>query len=399
MLAFRSVRRCRLRTGFMVLGVAIGIATLTALDAVGERTRRETLLRFKNMLGTFDTVIVRPGAGKTRGMVSLVNVPPTLRFEDAQAIAGLASVRQVALVQNAFDIDVKYRDKTDSPAVFGVSSNWLALRGDELDQGEFFSPGDEAALARVAILGRDAARALFAEQNPLGQRVRIGDVPFEIKGVLRSRGAGPAGSSLDDLILIPVTTASRRLFNRDYLTMAIAQLKEPEDTEGALKDITTLLRDRHHIAATALDDFTASSPRAVMARVTLLGSTLSRTLRGVGLLAILIGGVVIMTLMLSAVSERRREIGVCRSVGASQGDILRQFLCEALLAAGLGGVLGIVLGIGGSAIAARAQGLPPLFSWVAVAWTAGVSFSVGVVFGTYPAWRAAQVRPADALRA
>jgi putative ABC transport system permease protein len=124
----------------MMAGVMIGICSLTILDSVGENTKRETLKRFKNMIGTFDTVIIRPGAGKTRGMVSLTNVPPTLRFEDAAAIGSeIAEVKQVALLQNAFDIDVKYKDKNVSPAIFGVSANWLDLRGDEVAQGNFLS--------------------------------------------------------------------------------------------------------------------------------------------------------------------------------------------------------------------------------------------------------------------
>jgi hypothetical protein len=231
-IAWRSMSRNRLRTFFMMAGVMIGICSLTILDSMGENTKRETMKRFKNMIGTFDTVIIRPGAGKTRGMVSLTNVPPTLKFEDAAAVAGeLPEVKQVAMLQNAFDIDVKYKDKNASPAIFGVSANWLDLRGDEVAQGNFISEEDMQSLARVAILGSDVLPVLFPEGDAIGKTIRIGDVPFQVKGVLASRGAGPGGGSLDNLILIPVTTASKRLFNRDFLTMLIAQVREPDKSD------------------------------------------------------------------------------------------------------------------------------------------------------------------------
>lgn len=398
-IAWRSMSRNRLRTFFMMAGVMIGICSLTILDSVGENTKRETMKRFKNMIGTFDTVIIRPGAGKTRGMVSLTNVPPTLKFEDAAAIAAeLPEIKQVAMLQNAFDIDVKYKDKNASPAIFGVSSNWLVLRGDEVAQGNFISEKDMQSLARVAILGADLLPVFFPEGEAIDKTIRIGDVPFQVKGVLASRGAGPGGGSLDNLILIPVTTASKRLFNRDFLTMLIAQLREPEKSDAAVAKITALLRQRHHIATAALDDFTLTSPQAVMAQVTQMGSTLSTILKGIATIAMFIGGVVIMSLMLISVSERRKEIGLRRSVGASRQDILLQFILEASLVSSFGGLLGILLGLGGTNLVARMQHLPPILALQALEWTAGLSVGLGLIFGIYPAWRATQVDPVKALR-
>ncbi len=399
-IAWRSMKRNRLRTFFMMAGVTIGICSLTILDSVGENTKRETMKRFKNMIGTFDTIIIRPGAGKTRGMVSLTNVPPTLSFEDAQAITEeIPDVKQVALLQNAFDIDVKYKDKNASPAIFGVSANWLDLRGDELASGNFVTAEDIQSLTRVAILGPDVVPALFPDGDPIGKTIRIGDVPFQVKGVLQARGAGPGGGSLDDLILIPVTTSSKRLFNRDFLTMLIAQLRDSEKSVAAMAEITALLRQRHHIAASALDDFTLTSPQAAMAQVTQMGSTLSTILKGIATIAMVIGGAVIMSLMLISVSERRKEIGLRRSVGASRRDIMVQFILEASLISSFGGLIGIVLGLGGTNLVAKIQHLPPIFALQALEWAAGLSVGVGLVFGIYPAWRATQVDPVKALRA
>ncbi|MGI8741399.1 MAG: ABC transporter permease [Bryobacteraceae bacterium] len=398
--AMRSVVRFRRRTLFMMLGIAAGITSLTVLNSIGENTRRETMQRVKNMLGTFDTVIIRPGGGRTRGMVSLANVEPVLKFGDAGAIAEeIPEIKQVAQLQNAFDLDVSYRDRQANPGVFGVSSNWLDLRGDRVERGSFFGVEEEHSLARVAVIGTDARNTLFPDEDPLGKTIRVGGVPFEVRGILATRGAGPAGASLDNLILIPVTTASRRLFNRDFLTMVIAQLKNPEQGDVAAGKITALLRQRHHLAQSALDDFTITNPRAVMAQLSGVESTLSRILSGVAILAMLIGGVVIMSLMMIGVAERRKEIGLRRSVGASRGDILFQFLLEAIVISALGGILGAGLGIAGVNTVAAWQKMPPIFSRDALLLSLLLAVGVGLVFGMYPAWRASQVDPVAALRA
>jgi len=398
-LASRSMVRHPLRTFFMMLGIVLGIASLTILLSVGQSTKLETIKRFQRMLGTFDTVIVRPGGGRMRGMVSLANVQPTLKFEDAVAIASeLPEIKQVCQVQNAFDIEVKYRDRTVTPGIFGVTSNWLSITQGDIESGEFISDEDNKALARVAVIGADVKTELFGDEMPLGKTVRIGDVTFQVKGVLASRGAGPGGASLDKVLIMPVTTASRRLFNRDFLTMAIAQLRNPEQSDLATAKVTTLLRERHHIAASALDDFNVTNPRASMAQVTQVTSTLSKVLMGTAVIAMVIGGIVIMNLMLIAVAERRKEIGVRRSVGANRQDILLQFIIEAITVSTCGGVVGISLGVAGSLAATKLQKLPSTVAWNIMGVAALLSTAVGLVFGLYPAWRAARVDPIAALR-
>ena len=397
--SLRSLRRYRLRTGLMMLGIIIGIASLAVLSSLGEATKRETMQRFKNMLGTFDAIIVRPGGGRTRGMPTLVNVPPTLRFDDAAAIGSEASeIKAVAEVQNAFDIDVKYRDRAASPAVFGVSPNWLELRGEDVADGSFFTVEENASLARVAVLGPDVRNQMFPGEEAVGKTIRIADVPFEVTGLLKSRGAGPAGASLDNVILIPINTAARRLFNRDYLTMLIAQVRDPDRSNQATAQVAALLRQRHRIQPTALDDFTITNPAATVAQVTRAGTTLTKILTGVSAIALLIGGVVIMSLMSIAVWERRKEIGVRRSVGARQPDVIRQFLLEAVFVSLAGGITGVILGWGGMQVVTRIENLPPILVWKPFAAAIVVSVVVGLTFGLYPAWKASKVDPIQALR-
>jgi len=397
--ALRSVGRFRSRSIFMMVGVTVGIASLTVLNSIGENTKRETMRRVKNMIGTFDTLLIRPGGGKARGMVSLATVEPVLKFDDALAIANeLPEIKQVAQLQNAFDVEVSYRDRELTPGVFGVSSNWLDLRGDQVEEGVFFTQEQQQSLSRVAVLGSEARHTLFPGEEPLGESIRIGGVPFVVIGTLSSRGAGPAGGNLDNLVLIPVSTASKRLFNRDFLTMVIAQLNDPSRGDAAVLKIKALLRNRHHLSGSALDDFTVTSPKAVLAQMTGVASALSRILMGVAFLSMLIGGIVIMSLMTISVSERRREIGIRRATGASRGDILYQFLLEALLVSSFGGALGAFAGLGAANVAARLQKLPLIFSKDALVLSLVLAVAIGLAFGIYPAWRASNVDPVNALR-
>lgn len=398
-LALRTLRRNPLRSLFMLLGVAVGIASLVAMASVGEATRQETMRQFKRMVGTFDRISIQPGSARTRGMPSLTSVEPTLRFEDADAIAAeIPNVRRVSREQSAFDIDVQARDKTATTSIWGVSAEWMEIRGDDVTVGRGISPEDVETLARVAVIGVDLVRELFPDEDPVGKTIRIAEVPFTVQGVLVPRGAGPGGSSLDNLLLMPVSTASKRLFNRDYLTTITVQLEDPEKYEPAVAAITALLRERHGIVPPVEDNFTVSNPRAAMEQVQEVDTTLSAVLAGIAVIATLIGGVVIMSLMLIAVSERRREIGVRRAVGATRGDVLRQFLVEAALISALGGVVGVLLGVAGATVAAWQQQLPPAFLWGAMAGAVGLATLIGLVFGLQPAWRAANVDPIQALR-
>jgi putative ABC transport system permease protein len=398
--ALRTLRRSPLRTCLMMAGLAVGIGVLTAANFVGESTRQETAKRVKNMLRSFDTVMIRPGASRTRGMVSLTNVPPTLKFEDATAIATeLPEVSQVAILQNAFDIDVEAGDRTDTTAVFGVSTSWLRIQGDEAANGRLVTDEDVAGRARVAVLGGDVAKELFPGTSPVGQPIRLAGVPFVVIGTLASRGAGPGGASLDDQILVPVTTAATRLFNRDYLTMLIAQLRDPEHSDGAVARIIALLRRRHHLAPQALDDFSLSSPKAVATRFTQATSTLARLVWGSGLFVTAIGAAMVIGIMLAGVSERRAEIGLRRAIGATRGDILSQFLLEALWASLAGGIVGVGIGAIFAFGLTRLQHLPTVVSGEFVGIAFSIAMAVGSLAGLYPAWKAARVDPVAALRA
>jgi len=399
-LALRSLVRNPLRSVLMMLGVAIGIAALVAIASVGEATRQETMRQFSRMVGTFDNLTIQPGPATTRGMPAVNTVPPSLSFADAQAIASeIRGVRRVAEVQAAFDLDVRYRDVSVPTSIWGVAASWMDIRDFDIAFGAGISEEDVAAMARVAVIGEDLRRMLFGDEDPVGQLLRVADVPFQVQGVMASRGVGPGGSSLDNLMIIPVSTASRRLFNRDYLTSITVQLSNPQEMDRVIDDITGLLRERHGIFPPVEDDFVINNPRASMMRVAEVSSTLGTILSGVGIIAMLIGGMVIMSLMLISVSERRREIGARRALGASQRDILLQFLAEAAVIAGCGGMLGVALGVAAATLAAMRQQLAPVFIWDTIGAAVALAILTGLIFGLQPAWRAASTDPVEALRA
>ena len=398
-LARRSIARNPLRALSMMLGVTIGIASLTAMSTVGESTRQETMRQFKNMVGTYDVINIAPGASSTRGMPSLTTVEPSLKFEDAKAIATeVSGITAVAEVQNAFDLDVKYRDKSTAAALYGISAGWLEMHSYFVDTGDVLTDEDIASVARVAVIGPDVQESLFPNEDPLGKQIRIGNVPFQIKGVLVTRGAGPGGSSLDSIVFIPVTTASKRLFNRDYLTTITVQLDDPLNPGPVADEITAVLREQHGIVPPGEDDFTLTSPLAAAEQIADVDSTLTRVLTGVSIIATIIGGTVIMSLMLIAVSERRREIGVRRAVGATRNDIMWQFLVEAATVSLVGGLIGTAIGLSGGTVASLQQDMPPALLWTTIGWAIALSIVVGLVFGLQPAWKAANTDPIDALR-
>jgi putative ABC transport system permease protein len=398
-LARRSIARNPLRALSMMLGVTIGIASLTAMSTVGESTRQETMRQFKNMVGTYDVINIHPGASSTRGMPSLTTVEPSLKFEDAKAIAReVSGITAVAEVQNAFDLDVKYRDKSTAAALYGISASWLEMHSYFVDTGDVLTDEDIASVARVAVIGPDVQESLFPNEDPLGKQIRIGNVPFQIKGVLVTRGAGPGGSSLDSIVFIPVTTASKRLFNRDYLTTITVQLDDPLNPGPVADEITAVLREQHGIVPPGEDDFTLTSPLAAAEQIADVDSTLTRVLTGVSIIATIIGGTVIMSLMLIAVSERRREIGVRRAVGATRNDIMWQFLVEAATVSLVGGLIGTAIGLSGGTAASLQQDMPPALLWTTIGWAIALSIVVGLVFGLQPAWKAANTDPIDALR-
>jgi putative ABC transport system permease protein len=382
----------------MMLGVAIGIAALTIIVAVGQGAKAQVLQRIDKMLSTSPIVVSAGEGGIQRGsQIDVTN--STLTPEDATAIAEeIPGVREVALVQRMPGVVLTTRAQTTSAQVFGVTPNWHDLQNWEVADGEELTAEDNSGAARVCLVGRTVAQALFGEADPVGETLRIREVSLRVKGVLVSKGVSPGGGDLDNRLVVPLATFSRRLYNVTALAQVIVRPDNMERIDSVVAAISALLRERHHIVPPKQDDFSVRTPEAIVHFAAGTSQTLSLFLGVVAGIALLVGGLVIMNIMLVSVGERTREIGIRRAVGARRKDILRQFLAEAVAVTLSGGLVGVLVGVASAAALSALKDMPMQVSWQAVAVAVVFSVLVGIIFGVYPAKRAARLHPVEALR-
>jgi putative ABC transport system permease protein len=389
----------KVRTLFMLLGVIIGIIALTVIVSVGQGAKADVKQRMEQRLAV-SLVTIAAGGGIAPGMRSHdVEIPTTLTADDAAAIqAALPDAVAVGLVQNRRDVSVKYGNQSTATTVQGVTPNYPRLRAVPLVAGEFFGEEEQDSLARVAVLGPDTASELFAAADPLGATIQIENIPFTVIGIAAPQGTGPGGGNLDDRIYVPQATAARRVFNQTHLSQILVRMKSPDQAAPMSEQIKSLLRERHQIAPGTPDDFTVRISEEMLAVFTGTTQTLTLFLSIVAALSLLVGGFVLMNIMLISVSERKKEIGLRRAVGARRRDIVTQFLLEAVIVTSLGGLLGVILGVGGAFAASRLMGWPAALSWPAVVGAVVFAALVGVVFALQPARKAASLHPVEALR-
>lgn len=387
----------RLRSVLMMLGLVIGIASLTAVIAIGQGTRAK-IMEMVAQQG-WDLIMVRAGSAKQVFAPTTDRAIASLAEADTEAIeAGIGNIRYISSTQNQRGWEVVHGDRSTKTRIFGVGHTWHYIRRRPVERGEFLDEADLVNMARVAVLGFRTARLLFGEADPVGQTIRLGGDAYRVKGVFAEAGITPGGDDWDDRIVIPLTTASRRLFGRPYLEQIVVQVRDPRKLHQTAEEIRALLRERHGMRAGEEDDFFVREPEDLKEAALTTSSTLSTLLIVLSAIGLLAGGVVIMNLMLISVSQRVHEIGLRRTVGADRRDILRQFLFESLLIALAGGVVGIAGGVAAAWLLAWAGVATSRITWVPFA-IAIVSCSlIAVAFGLYPARRASQVDPAVALR-
>lgn len=395
--ALHSLGSQKGRTILMMLGVIVGVGMLTSLVAFGEHTKNEVEGSFRRMMGgTWDVVVVTPQSRATQGMPTAADVEQTLTPADMEAIgAEIPGVRLTSLFQGA-SVEYVYQDKSMSGRMSGVSAEWLRLwSGDKPAKGEHFTEEDDQRLNRVAVIGAGVARTLFGDDDPIGKTVRINNVNVEIKGVFRERGGG-----MDNIAYMPFSTFSKRVNRMDHLTMAMAHLTDPSEKDAVMTGVMDLMRRRHQIPAGAPEDFRLTSPIDAMQRqLDQVAIPFEIYIQIGSLIALLIGGLVVMNIMTISVSERTKEIGLRRSIGAKQRDIILQFLFEAVAVTLIGGIIGVGLSIGGSYILSFTTETPPLLSWTATGLALGAAVLTGLLFGILPARKAALLDPITAIRA
>ena len=386
----------KLRTSLSILGVVVGVASVILMVAVGQGAEQNILSRIRGM-GT-DLVAVNAGqvhiiAGRQRQMSTVTTLLPA----DAQAIVERCpAVLRAAAVQTG-KTTVHWQDQTANTTVYGMGLEGLEVRNVVLDRGRGFSDAEERALMRVALMGPTAARNVFQDADPLGQSIRLGRVPFEVIGVTRAKGMDVNGVDQDDLILIPLRTALRRVFNVPHVQTIYARARDAESLIRAEEEIRAVLRDRHRLGRKP-DDFTIQNQATLLAAERDTARSITLLIGSVAGISLLVGGVGILAVMLISIRERTGEIGLRRALGARRRDIRMQFLFEAALLAGSGGMVGVMLGAGSASVVSALAGWPTLISWSATVGTFLFSAFVGLFFGLYPAARAARLEPIQALR-
>jgi putative ABC transport system permease protein len=387
----------RSRAALMMLALGVGVAVLSAVIVIGQGTRAEVMTLVARH--GLDMIMVRAGGDvqvfapqADRGLASLMEA-------DARAIeAEVPGVLQVSVVQNQRGITVVAGDRSVVTRAFGVEPAWVNIRRWPVAQGEFVTQADSAALARVVLLGARVARELFPDGGAVGQTVRVNNDPYTVKGVFGEVGTSAGGDDYDDRIVVPFTTSSRRLFNRPYVEQIVFQVSEVARIEETAGRTRALLRVRHGIAPGAPDDFFVREPEDVEGAAMETSTTLLSLMLATSLIALLAGGFVIMNMMLMAVSQRSREIGLRRALGARTADITRQFLFESLFVAMAGGLIGVLTGVVGAELLERAGFTASQVTWVPFAVALAACVLVGLAFGIHPARKAAMLDPVASLR-
>ncbi|MHB1191457.1 MAG: ABC transporter permease [Longimicrobiales bacterium] len=400
--AMKGLTRNRLRAFFMMAGIMVGITVLTSVLSAGMGARERIMERVR-VFG-FESMMIwagpptdqsRMGGGEASGAA----VTATLKMEDAEAIrAEVGGIREVAPFARQGQSEVSWQGRTFESPVFGVTPEWLGVWDWPVERGGFITDQDNEDMARVASLGPTVVHELFGDEDPMGEVIQVGGVPFEVTGILGAKGTSAGGGDMDNRVYVPLVTYQRRVANIDYLSGIRAQVKDLRDMDAAVADIATLLRERHGIAPGEVDDFRITTPTEITAMVEEMQGTFNLFLIVVAAIALVVGGVVVANIMLLSVGERRKEIGLRLALGAKAKDIRRQFLVESALVTFLGGVAGILLGLVVNLVLERVTDTPAVLTWHVLAVGVVFSTAVGVLAGLHPARTAAAMTPVDALR-
>ncbi|NLC59542.1 MAG: FtsX-like permease family protein [Armatimonadetes bacterium] len=385
----------KLRSLLTMLGVIIGVSAVIAMVGIGQGAQQETLERIQSF-GT-NTLMVMAGEARQGGVRGGMGSSATLVPEDAEAIARIGTPIKAVCPEVGRAAQVKYGNQNTNVSIVGCGESYADVRNHKVARGRFFTEREVASMRRVCTIGTATAATLFGTQNPIGKRIRIAGSSFLVVGVMAEKGS-QGWFNPDDQIYIPYTTAMRRVFGIDSLRMITVQVTDISRANLATERITQVLRRRHRLGPGRENDFNIRNQAEFVEAVEATSRTFTLLLAGIASVSLLVGGIGIMNIMLVSVTERTREIGVRKALGARRRDVLLQFMIEAMVLSILGGVVGIGLGVGGSLLLARTAGWTTVIAPHAIALAFTFSAAVGVFFGIYPAHKASRLNPIEALR-
>ena len=394
LMAWASLIANKMRSILTMLGIIIGVAAVIALVSIGNGVKQD-IQNSISSLGS-NLLMVMPGAPRTPGVRPSQGSMKSLKVSDYQAISKLDGVK-AASPYTANSYVTIYQSKNWTTTVSGVSSNFQDVNNWTMAEGRFISSKNVENRERVAVVGQTVVKNLFAGEDPVGKEIRVKNIPFRVIGVLNSKGNGTMGNDQDDVIFIPYTTAMERVEGVDYLRMVYVVASDDNGIDRLQSDIENLLRVRHSIKDTNLDDFNIQNMKSIMETMKQTTGTLTLFLGAVAAISLVVGGIGIMNIMLVSVTERTREIGIRKALGATYFVIVTQFLIEAVVISLMGGLIGIALGIGASKLIGLASGMSTVISVPTIVLSFAFSMAIGLVFGIYPARKAAKLNPIDAL--
>ena len=394
LMAWASLIANKMRSILTMLGIIIGVAAVIALVSIGNGVKQD-IQNSISSLGS-NLLMVMPGAPRTPGVRPSQGSMKSLKVSDYQAISKLDGVK-AASPYTANSYVTIYQSKNWTTTVSGVSSNFQDVNNWTMAEGRFISSKNVENRERVAVVGQTVVKNLFAGEDPVGKEIRVKNIPFRVIGVLNSKGNGTMGNDQDDVIFIPYTTAMERVEGVDYLRMVYVVASDDNGIDRLQSDIENLLRVRHSIKDTNLDDFNIQNMKSIMETMEQTTGTLTLFLGAVAAISLVVGGSGIMNIMLVSVTERTREIGIRKALGATYFVIVTQFLIEAVVISLMGGLIGIALGIGASKLIGLASGMSTVISVPTIVLSFAFSMAIGLVFGIYPARKAAKLNPIDAL--
>jgi putative ABC transport system permease protein len=395
-IALMALLRNKMRTFLTMLGIIIGVGAVIAMISIGTGARAQLEQQIAS-LGQ-NVIIVFSGSFRRGGVASGMGGAGTLELSDVRAIAdeipGVAAVTPEVRAAGQLIAG----NKNWNAQLTGVGPDYLQIRNWPLASGTMFADAEVRTAAKVALLGSTVARELFGDGDPVGEVIRIRNIPFVVMGLLSTKGTSMRGDDQDDVVLVPYTSAMKRLTGSTTIRGMLIQTENAEVMAKVQQEITSLLRQRHRIPEGVEDDFTIRTQAEIADFATSTSRIMTVLLGAIASVSLMVGGIGIMNIMLVSVTERTREIGIRMSVGAKGRDILFQFLIEAIVLSALGGLIGIALGVGTSTFLARQMNWPTLTPVNAVVIAFVFSAAIGIFFGFYPARKAARLDPIESLR-
>ena len=394
--AFQAIGKNALRTLLTILGVVIGVGAVLVMVAVGQGARRKIRQQVEG-LGT-NLLVVTPGTSGTGGVNQGAGSFNRLTMADVETLRREATTLSAVSPVVVAPAQVIGRSRNWRTAVNGVTADYPAIRDWEVESGTFFSDADERSLRSVAVLGSTVAEGLFPEGDAVGQSVQVRNVPFRVVGVLAKKGTSAGGSDQDDVVLAPAATVQARLAGRQFIPQVVASAPTAEGVAAAREGVAAILRQAHRLSQGEEDDFTVRDQADLTKAAQGTAEVMTALLAAIAGISLLVGGIGIMNIMLVSVTERTREIGIRRAVGARASDVRRQFLVESVVLSLAGGAIGVVCGTAGARLVGRLTGWATAVTPGTVAVALAVSAAIGAFFGFYPARKAAALHPIDALR-